>query len=198
MIVKDLGLMQYGEALAQMQAFTESRNADTPDELWLCEHPPIFTLGRHADAKHILNAHHIPIEHTDRGGQVTYHGPGQLMVYCLFDLKRKKKGIAEFVCDLEARIIRVLKDFGISAACEKGRPGVYVDHAKICSIGLRVKHGCTYHGLALNINMDLKPFGYINPCGYENLAVTQIADFVLDVSPEQIKVAIIQLLEALY
>jgi lipoyl(octanoyl) transferase len=193
-VVKDLGLIKYGEALAQMQAFSDTRTADTPDELWLCEHPPVFTLGRHADAKHILNAHNIPIAHTDRGGQVTYHGPGQLMVYCLFDLKRKKKGIAEFVCELEAGIIRVLKDFGINAACEKGRPGVYVDHAKICSIGLRVKHGCTYHGLALNINMDLKPFGDINPCGYENLAVTQIANFAPDVTIQQVRAAILYVL----
>ncbi len=194
MIIKDLHLIQYGEALAQMQAFTENRNADTPDELWLCEHPPVFTLGRHADAKHILNAYDIPIEHTDRGGQVTYHGPGQLMVYCLFDLRRKKKGIAEFVCDLEAKIINVLKEFGINATCEKGRPGVYVDHAKICSIGLRVKHGFTYHGLALNINMDLKPFSDINPCGYENLAVTQMADFVADVTVWQVKAALVHVL----
>lgn len=190
MIVKDLGLIHYGEALAQMQAFSDTRTADTPDELWLCEHPPVFTLGRHADAKHILNAKNIPIEHTDRGGQVTYHGPGQLMVYCLFDLRRQKKGIAEFVCELEASIIKVLKEFGINGACEAGRPGVYVDHAKICSIGLRVKHGCTYHGLALNINMDLQPFSNINPCGYENLAVTHMAQISPDVTVQQVKAAI--------
>lgn len=187
MVIKDLGQLSYQDVLVKMQHFTQERLATTPDEIWLCEHPPVFTLGRHGDPSHIFDTHEIPVVLTDRGGQVTYHGPGQLLIYCLFDLKRGKLGVAQFVCKLEGIIIKVLEEFGLHAMRRKGMPGVYVDSAKICSIGLRVQHGCAYHGLALNIDMDLTPFSYINPCGYQNLAVTQVAALVPGVTFLQVK-----------
>jgi lipoyl(octanoyl) transferase len=192
----DLGLITYQDAVTRMQAFTQGRSPTTPDEIWLCEHLPVFTLGRHADPSHILDAHNLPVIHTDRGGQVTYHGPGQLMVYCLFDLKRKKLGIKEFVCRLESAVIETLKDLSINATRRKNMPGVYVNDAKICAIGLRVKNGCTYHGLALNVNMDLSPFADINPCGYEKLTVTQIAHFLPEITLEQVSSRLIKRLSA--
>lgn len=184
--VKNLNQINYQDALQKMQSFTTHRTPDTPDEIWLCEHPPVFTLGRHADPSHILNAHNIPIIKTDRGGQVTYHGPGQLMVYCLLDLKRKNLGVKDLVCYLETAVIATLKELGIPATRRKNMPGVYVHDAKICAIGLRVTHGYTYHGLALNINMDLTPFYDINPCGYEALTVTQIAEFLPEITPAKV------------
>lgn len=195
-VIKDLSTMDYATVLNSMQEFTAKRTEATPDEIWFCEHPAVFTLGRHADPNHILNAHDIPVIHTDRGGQVTFHGPGQLMVYCLFDLKRRKIGVAQLVCQLERLIIKTLQDFKIKAECHKGMPGVYVNGAKICSIGLRVQHGRTYHGLALNVNMDLTPFSFINPCGYKALAMTQIADFVPGVSLTEAKEKLSQHLRA--
>lgn len=178
MRIKNLGLIPYEDAYQKMLAFTQSRQKETEDEIWFCEHPPVFTLGWHGSLSHIIDAHNIPIISTDRGGQVTYHGPGQLMMYFLIDLKRKKQGIANFVCCIEQGIISTLKDFGITAHLRQGMPGVYVDNRKICSIGLRVKKGCTYHGLALNVAMDLAPFHYIHPCGYHDLKMTQIQEWV--------------------
>lgn len=176
MLVKPLGLLDYQETWQAMQNFTENRTAHTPDEIWLCQHPPVFTQGRHGKAEHILDPHAIPIIQTDRGGQVTYHGPGQLIVYFLLDLKRRKLGIRELVTHIEHSIIKLLQHFDINAHLMEKAPGVYVDSQKICSIGLRVKQGCTYHGIALNVDMDLTPFTYINPCGYAGLKVTQIND----------------------
>lgn len=177
MKIYDLGLIAYEEAYQRMQGFSTNRNADTEDEIWLCEHPPVFTLGWHGDPAHLLDAHGIPVVETDRGGQVTYHGPGQLMGYFLVDLKRQKQGIAAFVCAIEKAVIVTLKDFGIEGHLRPKMPGVYVDNKKICSIGLRVKNGKTYHGLALNVDMDLTPFTYINPCGYSDLQMTQMCEW---------------------
>lgn len=200
LIKEEIQSVSYEDALKAMQDFTAKRAANTQDEIWFCEHPPVFTLGRHADPSHILNPHNIPVIKSDRGGQVTYHGPGQLLVYFLLDLKRKKMGVAELVCRIEKTVIQVLQEFGIKAQCDQGRPGVYVlkDNKlnKICSLGLRVKNGYTYHGLALNINMDLKPFSYINPCGYKDLAMTQISEFIPGTTVEQVKQKIQQTIKA--
>lgn len=177
-IIRELGPLPYAEVFAHMQSFTAARTDDTPDEIWLCEHPPVLTQGRHGLASHILDAHDIPVVATDRGGQVTYHGPGQLMIYVLMDLKRRNIGVYAFVSSLEALMTKVLQQFNIPAHGRDNMPGVYVDHEKICSIGLRVKNGKTYHGLALNMDMDLTPFSYIHPCGYEHLTMTQVSNYL--------------------
>lgn len=200
-IKEEIKTIDYQAALKAMQDFAESRTHNTPDEIWFCEHPPVFTLGRHADPNHILNAKQIQIVQSDRGGQVTYHGPGQLIVYFLFDLRRRKWGVAEFVCKIEKAVIKILKDFGIEAKCEQGRPGVYVEKnkklTKICSLGLRVKNGCTYHGLALNVNMDLKPFTSINPCGYKDLEMSQMLDFITTITLSDVHQRMISVLMSL-
>lgn len=175
--VKYLGKVSYQETFQAMQVFTQTRTHETFDEIWFAEHPPVYTLGRHSDPTHLLNHSDIPIIQTDRGGQVTYHGPGQLMIYCLIDIKRLKLGPKALVCKLEQSLIDLLQDLGISANRQSGMPGVYVAGKKIASLGLRVKQGKTYHGIGLNVDMDLAPFTNINPCGYENLAMTQIADY---------------------
>lgn len=175
-IIRNLGLIDYQEAVLRMKNFTDSRDSDTPDEVWLLQHPPVFTQGQAGLAEHILNPGDIPVIQTDRGGQVTYHGPGQLVAYLLFDLKRAHISIRAFVTLLEQSIINVLALFNIHAYGDRKAPGVYVDGAKICAIGLRVRHGCSYHGIAFNINMDLQPYKRINPCGFENLPVTQTKD----------------------
>jgi lipoyl(octanoyl) transferase len=168
----------YGEIFPKMQAYTQLRTASTPDALWLLEHTPVFTQGQAGKAEHILDPHDIPVVQSDRGGQVTYHGPGQLMVYTLFDLKRLDLNIRPFVQKLESSIILLLEDFGIKGELQPGAPGVYVSGAKICSLGLRIRKGFAYHGLAFNIDMDLIPFQYINPCGFKQLKMTQLKDYV--------------------
>ena len=173
-----LGLRDYAPVFAAMQAFTESRHEATEDELWIVEHPPVFTQGMAGKPEHILHTGAIPVVQIDRGGQVTYHGPGQLVVYTLIDFKRRGISVRNLVTRLENSIIATLADYGIAAAADPKRPGVYVGAAKIASLGLRIKHGAVYHGLALNIDMDLSPFQLINPCGYVGLEMTQIADFV--------------------
>jgi len=177
MIIKNIGIKPYETVWQDMKNFTLNRTSETPDELWLLEHPPVYTQGQAGKPEHVLNPANIPIVQTDRGGQVTYHGPGQLVGYVLMDIKRQGIGIRTLVCRLEKILIDVLKMYSIAATCLEGAPGVYVDGAKIASIGLRVKNGCTYHGIALNIDMDLSPFKGINPCGYSQLAMTQINDF---------------------
>jgi lipoyl(octanoyl) transferase len=174
--VRHLGRVPYELTLREMQTFNDNRTADTPDEIWLLEHPAVFTLGINASEDHILNSGSTPIVRVDRGGQVTWHGPGQLVVYTLLDLQRKKTGVRDLVCKLERSIIAALDAVGISAAGREGAPGVYVDDAKIASIGLRIKHHCCYHGIAVNVNADLCAYADINPCGYEGLAVTRTAD----------------------
>ena len=158
-----------------MQRFTDERDADTEDEVWVLEHDPVYTLGMNADAAHVLSPGEIPLIQVDRGGQVTYHGPGQLVVYALIDLRRAGLGVRDLVTCLEQSVIRCLASFGISAATRPGAPGVYVNDAKIASVGIRVRRGASYHGLSCNINMNLEPFSRINPCGYAGLAMTQSA-----------------------
>lgn len=159
-----------------MQAFNDNRTADTSDELWLLEHPPVFTLGINAAEEHILNAGDIPVVRVDRGGQVTWHGPGQLVVYVLLDLQRKQLSVRELVCRLERSIIKTLAGYGIEAEGREGAPGVYTGDAKIASVGLRVRRHCCYHGIAVNVSADLGDFKRINPCGYDGLAVTRTCD----------------------
>lgn len=178
MKVVQLGLRTYQPVFAAMQEFTAQRTADTEDELWVVEHPPVFTQGMAGKPEHILVHDDIEVVQIDRGGQVTYHGPGQLVVYTLIDFKRRHITVRELVSRLENSIIATLADYGITAVNDPKRPGVYVNGQKIASLGLRIKQGAVYHGLALNVNMDLTPFTHINPCGYAGLHMTQIADFV--------------------
>ena len=178
MKVIQLGLAEYSPIFHAMEVFTDARNERTEDELWVVEHPPVFTQGMAGKAEHLLARSNIPVVQIDRGGQITYHGPGQLVVYTLIDFKRRKISVRELVSRLENSIIATLAEYGIAAAADPKRPGVYVDGKKIASLGLRIKRGAVYHGLALNVNMDLSPFRQINPCGYAGLEMTQIADLV--------------------
>ncbi len=172
------GFQPYESIWGDMKRFTANRDADTVDELWLLEHQPVYTQGQAGKAEHIINPNAIPVIQSDRGGQVTYHGPGQLIAYVLMDINRRKIGIRTFVCQLEQILIKLLAQFDISASILQGAPGVYVDGMKIASVGLRVKNGCTYHGIALNVAMDLSPFSDINPCGYSQLQMTQMKQFI--------------------
>lgn len=174
--IRQLGLRDYEPVWREMQRLTDERDESTPDQLWLVQHPPVFTLGMNGKEEHILNAGDIPVIAIDRGGQVTYHGPGQQVIYLLLDLKRNKLGIRHVVERIEQAIIRLLADYGIEARGRRDAPGVYVGDKKIAALGLRVRRGCTYHGLALNVKMDLAPFKRINPCGYAGMEVTQLAD----------------------
>jgi lipoyl(octanoyl) transferase len=171
-----LGVVDYLTIWRAMQEFTQARTDATVDEIWLLEHPPVFTLGLAGKLEHVLDPGDIPVVQCDRGGQVTYHGPGQVVIYLLLDLRGRGYGVRDLVRRMEQAVIGLLADDGISAARKPGAPGVYVDGAKIAALGLRVKHGCCYHGLALNVAMDLEPFSRINPCGYPGLAVTQTKD----------------------
>lgn len=161
-----------------MRDFTLERTAETPDEIWFVEHPPVFTQGQAGKAEHLLNPGDIPVVQTDRGGQVTYHGPGQLVVYFLLNLKRQNFTVRDLVTTIEQTTIDVLASYGVTACSKPEAPGVYVGDAKMASLGLRIKRGFTYHGLALNVDMDLEPFTRINPCGFKNMPITQLADFV--------------------
>lgn len=180
LMVRRAGRCPYAPTWQAMQAFTDGRASDTPDELWLLEHPPVFTTGRNAKAEHLLDPGPIPVVPVDRGGQVTYHGPGQVMGYLLLDLRRRGQGVRWLVSGMEQAIIRLLASAGIEAEARSDAPGVYVDGAKVASLGLRVRRGCSYHGLALNVDMDLAPFARINPCGFQDLPVTRLADLGLD------------------
>ena len=174
-LIRVLGLVEYEPTWKAMQEFTASRIAETRDEIWLLEHPPVFTQGMAGKAEHVLAAGDIPVVNIDRGGQVTYHGPGQIVAYPLLDLRRLKLGVRDLVVALENAIIATLAQWNIRAAGDRSAPGVYVDGKKIASIGLRIKRGCSYHGLALNVAMDLAPFRRINPCGFQGLEVTQVS-----------------------
>jgi lipoyl(octanoyl) transferase len=173
--VRWLGRVEYEPTWRAMQRFTDERNASTPDEVWFLEHPPVFTLGMNGKREHLLAPGEIPIVQIDRGGQVTYHGPGQLVIYALIDLRRAGFGVRDLVTALERSVIDYAAELGIGAECRKNAPGVYVDGRKLASVGIRVRRGASYHGLALNVNMDLAPFQRINPCGYEGLEMTQLA-----------------------
>lgn len=180
LIVRSLGRQPYTETWEAMKAFTADRNADTVDELWCLEHPRVFTQGQAGKAEHILLPGDIPVVQVDRGGQVTYHGPGQLVIYLLIDLSRRKQGVRALVDDIEQSLVAALAGLEIEAAPRPDAPGVYVNEAKIASLGLRVRRGCSFHGLALNVNMDMEPFARINPCGYAGLAMCQVSDFHAD------------------
>ncbi|MFA5589382.1 MAG: lipoyl(octanoyl) transferase LipB [Lysobacteraceae bacterium] len=175
-LVRELGRQPYEKVWHAMQAFTDARGPDTDDEIWLVEHDPVFTQGQAGKAEHLLAPGDIPVVPVDRGGQVTYHGPGQIVAYPMVDLRRLGIGVRELVCRIEQAIIDTLDEFGISAERREGAPGVYVDGAKIAALGLRVRRGCSFHGLAFNIAMDLSPYQRINPCGYQGLAITQVVD----------------------
>ena len=178
LIVRTLGEQPYLETWEAMKSFTASRDAATPDELWLLEHPRVYTQGQAGKAEHILAPGDIPVILVDRGGQVTYHGPGQLVVYLMIDLTRHRLGIRSLVDVIEQAIVRTLAGMGVTAAPRPDAPGVYVEQAKIASLGLRVRRGCSFHGLALNVAMDMEPFRRINPCGYAGMAMCQVSDFV--------------------
>ncbi len=174
--VRELGRQPYEPVWRAMQRFTDARDESTPDELWLVEHDPVFTLGQAGKPEHVLAAGDIPVIHVDRGGQVTYHGPGQIVAYPLFDLKRMKVGVRDYVCRIEQSMIDTMAEWNIHAERKEGAPGVYVAGAKVGALGIRVRRGCTFHGLAFNIAMDLEPWYRINPCGYQGLQVTTLAD----------------------
>lgn len=174
--IKWLGRKDYASCWLAMKEFTDNRQADTLDEIWFLEHDPVFTQGQNGKPEHILNPGDIPIVQTDRGGQVTYHGPGQLMVYTLIDLRRKKFNVRELVSALEQGVINMLAHYNIVALARTDAPGVYVNGDKICSIGLRIRRGCSYHGIAFNISLDTEPFTRINPCGFANLRMTHCAE----------------------
>jgi lipoyl(octanoyl) transferase len=174
-IVRWLGRVAYEPTWRAMQQFTETRTADTPDEIWLLEHDPVFTLGMNADPSHVLAAGDIPVVRIDRGGQVTYHGPGQLVVYPLIDVRRAGLGVRELITALERTVIAYVAGFGIRAECRANAPGVYVGDSKLASVGLRIRRQGSYHGLALNVAMDLAPFQRINPCGFAGLSMTQLS-----------------------
>lgn len=174
-MIRQLGLRDYAEVFAEQRAFTDARSAETPDELWFLEHPAVFTQGQAGKAEHLLLPGTIPVVQSDRGGQITYHGPGQIVVYLLLDLKRLGYSIRSLVTRIEQALVATLAGYGIEARADPQAPGVYVDGAKIASLGLRVRRGCTYHGLALNVAMDLEPFSRINPCGYQGLRMTQVS-----------------------
>ncbi len=182
LIVRRLaGLQDYRATWEAMRAFTDARDLDTADAIWLLEHPPIFTLGQAGRLEHVRDPGAIPVVQTDRGGQVTYHGPGQIIAYVLVDLRRSGVGVKRLVHLLEQAVIELLAAVGVAAEARADAPGVYVAGAKIAALGLRVRHGCSYHGVALNIDMDLEPFRRIDPCGYPGLAVTQVADLITGV-----------------
>ena len=178
--IRHLGLMDYAPVWQEMQSFTESRNANTPDELWFLEHPPVFTLGRNGKQEHLHNTGKIPVINTDRGGQVTYHGPGQLIAYTLLNIKRRQLGVQSLVRILEQTVIDLLSDYSLSAQRREQAPGVYIDNRKVAALGLRIRKGCSFHGLSLNVDMDLSPFAMIDPCGYSGLEVTQLRDLGID------------------
>jgi lipoyl(octanoyl) transferase len=185
-VLRQLGLQPYAPIHWRMSEFTDQRNQQSADELWALEHPKVYTLGQAADTAHVLNAGQIPVVKTDRGGQVTYHGPGQLVLYCLVDLRRHGIGVRSMVTLIEASVIDYLQRFDIDARSRDDAPGVYVGEAKIAALGLRVRKGCTFHGLSLNVDMDLEPFSRINPCGYQGLAVTQLSDLGVTMTPAEV------------
>jgi len=196
-LVRHLGLQPYEPVSQAMHDFTDSRDETTPDEIWLVEHLPIFTQGQAGKAEHVLVPGDIPVIQSDRGGQVTYHGPGQQVMYVLLNLKRRKLGVRELVTLLENTVVNTLAEYGIDAHPRADAPGVYVGEMKICSLGLRIRKGCSFHGLALNINMDLSPFLRINPCGYAGMEMTQMGQWVENVTPDIIRPRLVSNLLAL-
>jgi len=193
---KSLGLCDYEDSFLMMKS--QIKEEDFKNEIWFLEHPPVFTLGTAADKKHILDSKDIPIVQSDRGGEVTYHGPGQLVIYFLIDIKNSNLGPKSLVKTLQEFTQSLLKNFSIESDFIEGAPGVYVDGKKIASIGLRISKGKSYHGISINVDMDLQPFTYINPCGYEGMQVTQIKDFKKDVTIKEVEHLAIKLLEPIF
>ena len=196
LIFKSLGSANYLDTLQGMKSHLASDHFQT--EIWMLEHPPIFTLGTAADKQHVLNANNIPVVQSDRGGEVTYHGPGQLVIYFMIDIKKTKLGPKSVVSTLQEFTQSLLKEYAIDSTFIEGAPGVYVGGKKIASIGLRISKGKTYHGISINVDMDLTPFSYINPCGYEGLEVTQIKDFKKDITLKEVECLAIKLLEPIF
>jgi lipoyl(octanoyl) transferase len=197
MIVRQLGRVDYETTSHDMRTFTDARTSESEDELWIVEHDSVFTQGVAGKPEHLLiNPTNIPIIKTDRGGQITYHGLGQTVVYVMFDLKRAGFGVRELVIRIENAVIATLKELGISAYGKRDAPGVYVSDAKIASLGLKIRNGRSYHGLALNVNMDLAPFSFINPCGYEGLRVTHLHDFGVDLPANDVGMRLASQLDA--
>jgi lipoyl(octanoyl) transferase len=188
--LRNLGIRDYEPTWQAMRGFTETRGEDAADELWLLEHPPVYTLGLNGDIRHLVQTTELPVVKTDRGGQITWHGPGQLIAYPLIDLRRKNLGVRALVTALEGSVIGLLRQYGIVAEAKKEAPGVYVEGRKIASVGLRVRRGCSYHGLSLNVNPDLSPFAAINPCGYAGLEVTSLAELGVDARPCEVAAAL--------
>ena len=186
-VIRSLGRQDYEPLWRSMQTFTDERAAHTPDEIWFTEHPPVFTLGLNADREHLLAPGDIPVVQIDRGGQVTYHGPGQLMIYPLIDLRRAGIGVRDMVTALEQSIVDLAAEFSVAAASRADAPGVYVQGRKIASVGLRVRRGATYHGMALNLDVDLEPFSRINPCGFSDLEVTKLKSLGIAETMQQIQ-----------
>lgn len=186
LILRDLGIQDYLHTFEKMKNFTLNRTDKTLDEIWFLEHPPVFTQGQAGKDEHILQKTNIPIIQSDRGGQITYHGPGQLIVYFLLDCKRNHLSIRQLVTGIENLVISILKEFDITGKIICGAPGVYVHDQKIASLGLRIKNNCSYHGLALNVDMDMKPFSMINPCGFKSMKMSQIKDWYPSVNMEQV------------
>jgi lipoyl(octanoyl) transferase len=180
-VARTLGRRAYEPLWRDMQQFTELRGPETPDEIWFTEHPPVFTLGLNANREHLLSTGDIPVVQVDRGGQVTYHGPGQLMIYPLIDLKRAGLGIRDLVTGLEQSVIDLLRTFDVESRSRADAPGVYADGRKVASVGLRIRRGASYHGMALNVDLDLEPFSRINPCGMRGLAVTDLRRLNMDI-----------------
>ena len=190
--IRNLGLQDYESTWQDMQRFTQNRDAETADEIWITEHPPVYTLGLNGKREHLLNVGDIPVINSDRGGQVTYHGPGQLIIYTLLDIKRLNLSIRSLVTTLEQAMIFALAQYDIIAVARADAPGVYVNGKKIGSIGLRIKKNCSYHGLSINNHMDLRPFDHINTCGYSSLEVTQLADLGVTVSNAELATPVTQ------
>jgi len=184
-IVRDIGLIEYQQAWQRMQALTDNRDEQTVDELWLLQHPRVFTQGQAGKAEHLLMPGDIPVIQVDRGGQVTYHGPGQLVVYFMLDIKRLGIGVRNLVTAIEESTVNTLAHFGVESAAKPDAPGVYIDGTKVASLGLRVRRGCSFHGLAINVDMDLEPFNRVNPCGYAGMVMTQVAHHA-EVTLEQV------------
>lgn len=189
--LKNLGLQDYCTVWDAMRRFTDDRGADSVDELWLTEHPPVYTLGRNGDRAHVLAPGAVPVVESDRGGQVTYHGPGQLVAYAMFDLRRQQLGPRGVVRRLENAVIATLAQYGIVGLARDDAPGVYVEGRKIASLGLRIRRGCSYHGISFNVNLDLEPFQGINPCGYQGLQVTSLSELGVQVTVGETAVSLV-------
>ena len=189
--VRNLGLQGYLECWQKMQDYTLARDENSADEIWIVEHPAVFTQGLNGKPEHLLQASDISVVNTDRGGQITYHAPGQLVVYTLIDIKRRQLGVRQLVTILEQAMIETLAQYGLNALAKAESPGVYIENKKIGSVGLRIKKGCSYHGLSLNNNMDLTPFSYINPCGYQGLQVTQLAELGVHIKTNELAIPVV-------